>query len=138
MPTLLQGTDGAFKVGPSGSESAIGYLTEVEVELDQEVKKQGPYIGNANISKVRGGKDAKGSAKGFMVTPRDAGQNAIRQAMTNGTDVRLLLEIGPSGALTDTVTVPTAIITNVKFGQKADEGVPISFDWEASGGYTWT
>jgi hypothetical protein len=138
MATLLQGTDGGFKIGPSGSEVTTGYLTEVEVELDQEVKTQGPFVGNPNKSKVRGGKDAKGSCKGFMVTPRDAGQNAIRTAITGGTDVRLLIEIGPTGALTDTVTVPIAIITNVKFGQKADEGVPISFDWEANGSYTWT
>ena len=138
MATLLQGYDGGFKIGPSGSEVAVGFLTEVEVELDQEVKKQGPFVGNATISKVRGGKDAKGSCKGFMVAPRDTGQNAVRTAINGGTDVRLLIEIGPTGALTDTVTVPIAIISNVKFGQKADEGVPISFDWEANGTYTWT
>lgn len=138
MATLLQGTDGAFKIGPSGSETATGYLTEVEVELDQEVKKQGPFVGNAAIAKIRGGKDAKGSCKGYMVTPRDGGQNAVRQAMVNATDIRILVEIGPTGALTDTVTVPVAIVTNVKFGQKADEGVPISFDWECNGTYTWT
>jgi hypothetical protein len=138
MATLLQGTDGAFKIGPSGSEVSTGYLTEVEIELDQEVKKQGPFVGNANISKIRGGKDAKGSCKGYMVTPRDSGQNSIRTAITTAADVRLLIEIGPTGALTDTVTVPIAIITNVKFGQKADEGVPISFDWECNGSYTWT
>lgn len=138
MATLLQGTDGAFKVGPAGTETAVGYLTEVEIELDQEIKSQGPFVGNPAISKIRGGKDAKGSCKGFMVTPRDAGQNTIRTNFNAGTDVRLLIEIGPTGALTDTVTVPLAIISNVKFGQKADEGVPISFDWEANGGYTWT
>lgn len=137
MATLLQGYDGAFKIGPSGSEVAVGYLTEVEIEIDQEVKKQGPFVGNSTIAKVRGGKDCKGSCKGYMVTARDTGQNAVRTAINAGSDVRLVVEIGPSGALTDTVTVAVAIISNVKFGQKADEGVPISFDWEANGGYTW-
>lgn len=136
MATLLEGTDGAFKVGPSGSEATVGYLTEYEVEIDQEIKKQGPFIGNANIAKIRGGLDCKGSCKGFMVTSMDAGQAALLTAINTGADVRLLLEMGASP--TKTVTIATAIISNFKSGNKADEGIPVSFDFEANGGYTMT
>lgn len=131
---LINGYDGAFKIG-AGS-TAVGYLTEVSVEIDQEVKKQGPFVGNSTISKVRGGKDAKGSAKGYMVSPIDSGQALVLSNIDGGTNVQLVLEVG-NPAL-KTLTIATAIIGNVKFGPKADEGVPISFDFEASGGYTLT
>jgi len=134
MATLIEGTDGTFKIGPAVSAVAIGYLTEVEIEVDQEIKKQGPFIGNSAISKVRGGKDSKGSAKGFVVEPMDAGQQDVIDAINSGTDVRLEVVVGSPAV--QTWTAAAAIIANVKFGPKADEGVPISFDFEANGGYT--
>ena len=130
MTTLIQGYDGSFSI----DSGAIGYLTEVNVEVDQEVKKQGPFIGNSTVAKVRGGKDSKGSAKGVMVDSMDSGQQDVIDAIGAGTDVALVLEIGTGPV--QTYTSGVTIISNFKIGQKADSGVEISFDFEAADGYT--
>lgn len=135
---LISGDQGQFKVGSPGTETTIGYLTAVEIEVDTEIKTHGPFVGNPNREKVRAGKDASGTASGVMTNPRDPGQNLLRQAYMNDTDVRLVLEIGPIGSPTDVVTIPAAIINSISFGPQADEGVTIEFSFESNGAFTWT
>lgn len=128
---LIEGTAGTIKAGAAPG-TAINFIGEWEGEVSEEVKKQGPFIGNANISKIRAGLDCKGSMSGVIPVDGDAGQRLIRGAIMNRTDIRLEMTVTDGEIL----TIPTAIITNYKVGQKADEGVPISFDFEANGGFT--
>lgn len=128
---LIEGTAGTVKAGAAPG-TAVNFIGEWEAEISEEVKKQGPFIGNANISKIRAGLDCKGSMSGLIPVDGDAGQRLIRGAIMNRTDIRLEFTVTDGEIL----TIPTAIVTNYKVGQKADEGVPISFDFEANGGFT--
>lgn len=132
--SLHSGTDGAVKAGPSGTPPSVGYLTEWEFEAKTEVKKQGPFVGDANIQKVRAGKDGEGTLKGFTPVGRDAGQTALMAALEGGSDIRLEM-IEDDGY---TIVVATAIITSYKTGMKSDEGVPFECKFECSGGWTRT
>lgn len=130
---LIDGTAGSINIGPALSEVSLGYITEWEAELDQEIKKQGPFIGNESLSKVRGAKDCTGSAKGFVPVDTDAGQQDVIDAWNNEADVRLEFTSTDGYVL----TIPTAIIAKLKVGQKADEGVPFEFDFESNGAFTY-
>jgi hypothetical protein len=129
MP-LHDGTSGAIKVGAGAVE--VDFIGEWEAELDVEIKSQGPFIGNNAKAKIRAGKDCKGTLSGFVPEGTDAGQQDLLDAFNTDADVELELE------QTDgyTLNIPLAIVAKVKIGQKADEGVPISFDFEANGGFT--
>lgn len=131
MP-LHEGTAGAIQVGPTGSSVNANFIGEWEAECDVEVKVHGPFIGNANKSKIRAGKDCKGSMSGMIPEGTDAGQQDIIDAFNNDADVQLVLKQDDGY----TITIPLTIISKVKFGMKADDGVPFSCDFEANGGYT--
>jgi hypothetical protein len=131
---LHEGTTGSVNAGPDGSSTAVGFIGEWEAECDVEIKVQGPFIGDNTKHKLRGGKDCKGSMSGFVPAGTDAGQQDVIDAFNGDDDIRLEL-VQDDGY---TLLIPTAIISKVKIGQKAEEGVPISFDFEASGGYTLT
>jgi hypothetical protein len=131
MP-LHEGTTGSIKVGPDGSSVDVEFIGEWEAECDVEVIVHGPFIGNNAKQKVRGGKDCKGSMSGLVPEGTDAGQQDIIDAFNTDADVRLEL-VQDDGY---TLLIPLTIIAKVKIGQKAEEGVPISFDFEANGGYT--
>ena len=128
---LIEGTAGSIKAGPS-TGTVVNFIGEWEAEISEDVKTQGPFIGNANISKIRGGLDCKGSLSGVIPVDGDTGQRLIRDAIVDRTDIRLVFSVTDG----ETLTIPTAIITSYKVGQKADEGVPISFDFEANGDFT--
>jgi hypothetical protein len=131
MP-LHDGTSGAIGVGAGAV--AVGFIGEWEAECDIEIKSQGPFIGNNTKAKIRAGKDCKGTLSGFVPEGTDAGQQDLIDAFNSDADVELDL-LQTDGY---TLNIPLAIISKVKIGQKADEGVPISFDFEANGGYTLT
>lgn len=129
---LHDGTSGSVKTGPSGTAIAVGSLTEWEFEAKTEVKKQGPFIGDANVQKVRAGKDGEGSMKGFTPVDLNPGQTSLMAALEGGTDIRIEM-VEADGY---TITVTTAIITSYKTGMKSDEGVPFECKFECSGGWT--
>jgi len=131
MP-LIEGTAGSIKVGPSGSQVTINFIGEWSADCKVDVKKKGPYIGNAAISKIRAGKDCSGSLSGDVPEGTDAGQQDLIDAFNNDTDVELALE-STDGYL---LTVPLTIISGVKVGQKAEDGASVAFDFEANGGFT--
>lgn len=127
---LHDGVSGVINVG--SSPVAVNFIGEWEAELDVEIKSQGPFIGNNNKAKIRAGKDAKGTLSGFVPEGTDAGQQDLIDAFNGDANVDLELEQDDGY----TLTIPDAIISKVKIGQKADEGVPISFDFEANGSFT--
>jgi hypothetical protein len=131
MP-LIEGTAGTVKVGPSGTPVTVNFIGEWEAEAEVEIKEQGPFIGNSAKSKIRAGKSCSGSMSGFVPVDQDAGQQDIIDAFNADTDVRLEFTATDGYVL----TIAAAIIAKVKIGQKADEGVPISFDFEDNGGFT--
>lgn len=128
---LIEGTAGSIKAGP-GSGTVVNFIGEWEAEISEDVKTQGPFIGNPNISKIRAGLDCKGGMSGVIPVDGDTGQRLIRDAILDRTDIQLIFTVTDG----ETLTIATAIITSYTVGQKADEGVPISFDFEANGGFT--
>jgi hypothetical protein len=128
--TIIQGYNGAVTI----DSTDIGYLTEVNIDVDQPTKEIGPFIGNNTTLITRGGLKSKGSAKGVMVNATDSGQQSVIDAINGGSDVSLVVEIDDPAEQTYTAAV--AIISNLKIGLKSDEGAPFSFDWQSSGGYT--
>jgi len=131
MP-LIEGSAGTIKVGPALTPVDVAFIGEWSADLKIDIKKKGPYIGNAAISKIRAGKDCSGSLSGDVPEGTDAGQQDLIDAFNSDADVRLELES------TDgyTLTIPLTIISGVKLGQKGDDGVSVAFDFEANGGFT--
>lgn len=132
MPAPIAGTAGTVKTGVTPGVSVL-YLTSVEYEIEQEVEESGPYISDPNTTRTRTGLKVSGSGEGVLVTPLDPGVKSIRTAIMTGADIRI--EIKSTGG--ETLTIPTAIITNYASGLDAEGGsVPVSFDFEGSGAFT--
>jgi len=132
MPTVLDGTVGTVAFGPTGSSTNVLYLTQFEYEVKTDVKTLGPYIGDANKSKVRAGRELTFSGEGVVVTTNDAGQVLVHSKINTDADVQVVYTANANTK----VTIPTAILTSLKMTQKSDEGVTFTFDGESSGGYT--
>jgi hypothetical protein len=131
MP-LIEGTSGTIQVGPTGTPIAVAFIGEWSADCKVEIKKKGPYIGNAAISKVRAGKDCSGSLSGDVPEGQDAGQQDLIDAFNSDADVQMILTATDGYVL----TIPLTIVSGVKIGQKAEDGVSIAFDFEANGGFT--
>lgn len=130
---LIQGDEGSIKTGPTASAVPVAFISEWDATLATEIKEQGPWVGNATKSKVRGAKGCKGTMKGMIPNGRDPGQTSLVTAHETGVDIELALQ-SDNGYL---LTVTTAIISDLKVGMKGDEGAPFECSFEDNGGYTY-
>jgi hypothetical protein len=133
MPTPLDGFGGYLKVGVT--PTAVAYLTQFEYTVKSDIKTQGPYIGDANKTKVRAGKDITFSGEGVIVASNDAGQVLLHTAINTDANIAIHWQGGNSNTLLD---ITTAILTSMKVTHKGTEGVTFTFDGESSGSYTET
>jgi hypothetical protein len=138
MPyTPIRGFDGAVSQG--ASPTALLGITDWSAEIDLEITTDGPFLNDSGTKyKTRGGKDIKGTAKGKVPSGKDANQTDVINALINGTDLNIVLRQGDAAAsdLAYTVTIPTAVVNNVKLGQDAKNGATIEFSFEGSGSFT--
>jgi len=133
----IRGFDGAVSQG--ASPTALLGITDWEAEISVDITADGPFLNDGGKKyKTRGGIDIKGKGKGKVPSGKDANQTAVITALTAGTDLNLVLRQGDSAAsdLAYTVTVPTAVISNVKLGQDSKNGSTIEFDFEGNGTFT--
>lgn len=131
MP-LIEGSEGVIEVGPIGTPQTVAYITEWEANPKTDIKTNGPFIGNAAKAKTRAGKDVSGSMKGLVPQGRDAGQSALITAHEDGADIRVVLTTDDGYVL----TIPLTIVSDLKVGQKADEGAPFECSFTDNNGYT--
>lgn len=136
MAVLIEGTSGLIQVGPTGSPTTIGVVSEFSAELSTDVTTRGPYIGDATRRKTRTAKTSSGSLSADIPDGRDLGQTQLVLAHENATNVRLVLRAGGSSN-GYTYTCPNAIISGVTFGGNAEEGYTLEFSWEDADGYTF-
>lgn len=137
MPiSMIRGFDGTVQQGASNTDLIAIESWEAEADLEIEVK--GPFLNDSgNKYKVRGGKDCKFTIKGTVPSGKDANQTALKDALMNGTDINVIMKQG-TGSTGYGLTVPTAIITNVKFGQDSKGGASIEIKGEANGSFSIT
>ena len=128
---LIQGTEGSITTGTT--PTTVGKISEWEATLATEVKENGPWIGSNAKDKVRGAKGCSGSMKGFIPVGRDTGQTSLVTAHETGADIKLVFTADDGYVL----TITTAMITELKVGQKSDEGAPFEASFADNGGYTY-
>lgn len=135
MPiSLIRGFDGTVQQG--GTNTDLVAIESWEAEIDLEVEVKGPFLNDSGTKyKVRGGKDCKFTLKGVVPSGKDANQTALITALTGGTDINVIMKQG-AGSTGYAVTVPTAIITNVKLGQDSKGGTSIEIKGESNGSFT--
>lgn len=130
---LIQGTEGSITTG-TGTPVTVAFVSEWESTLATEIKEQGPWVGDNTKAKVRGAKGCSGSMKGMIPAGRDAGQTSLVDAHENGVDIALTLTTDDGYVL----SIPAAVISALKVGQKADEGASFECSFTDNGGYTYS
>lgn len=135
MPlTIIRGYDGTVQQG--GTNTDLAGIEEWEAELDLEVEVKGPFLNDGGTKyKVRGGKDCKFTAKGIVPSGKDTSQTAMISALTGGTDLNVVLKQG-TGGTGYTVTIPTALLSNIKLGQNSKQGTSFEAKGESNGSFT--
>lgn len=129
MGNPIVGYDGSVASGANTAD----FIGSWEFESKRETKTRGPYIGDSGtIYKTRGGREGSGSLKGELRSGASAFRTAMLAAEAAGSDVALTL-IATNGVK---ISGSAFIITSLKFEAKADEGVDVTFDFDANGSYT--
>jgi len=132
--SMIRGFDGTVQQGASNTDLVA--IESWEADVDLEVETKGPFLNDSgNKYKVRGGKDCKFTIKGTVPSGKDTNQTALRDALLNGTDINVIMKQG-AGSTGYGITVPTAIITNVKLGQDSKSGASIEIKGEANGSFS--
>lgn len=129
MGAPLVGYDGTVKSGANTAD----FVGSWEFTSARETTKRGPYIGDGGvIYKTRGGREGSGSIKGELRAGASTFRTALLAAEANGTDIALEF-VATNGVK---VAGSAFVVTEVKVGADAGEGVSIEFAFEANGAYT--